>query len=192
MDVVDATKADPRAEREPAGSVPTVTCAEDLRLLSHEELMEVYRQSLAPSSVRALDGHPKGYGIAPIVMAGGRVDRWLRRYSQSETFVWHGKTLESFSDEQGWGWNRFARGPVLAAFPFRTYVGPSKVDRAPTLIFDFDVPKNPWWERFTWDEVREVCPGVFFGISALRILGTFHPVAWFALDTNQQTPLVGV
>jgi hypothetical protein len=168
-----------------------VSCAEDLRRYSHDQLISAYRNCRAPASVKELDGHPAGVGVAPIIFAGGRFERWLRRYSESDRFIWHGKSFESFSDREGWGYNRIGVGPVLTAFPFRTYIGPSKIDAAPTLVLDFDVPKNPWWERPTWDEQREIAPGVFFGTTGLRLAGRYHPLAWFALDTNRQTPLIG-
>ena len=176
------------------GPVPslTVSCAEDLRRLSNEELMDLFQKGSAPGSVRAVEGHPAGVAIAPILLSGGRVERWLRRYSQSDRFVWHGKSFESISDTEGWGWNRLGVGPVLAAFPFRTFLGPSKNDGAPTLVLDFDVERNPWWERLTWDELREVSPGVFMGTSGLRIFGRYRRMLWFAVDTTRQTPLCGV
>lgn len=172
----------------PAG----VARAEDLRSLSNEELTTLYRNSLAPVSVKAVDGNPAGLGVAPIILRGGRFERWLRRYSTSERFIWHGKSFESFSDREGWGWNRLGVGPILGAFPFRTYIGPSRFDGAPCLVLDFNVPKNPWWERLTWDELRECAPGVFFGTTGLRLFGKYRRLAWFAVDTNRQTPLIGI
>jgi hypothetical protein len=84
--------------------------------------MNLYRGGSAPSSVRAVEGHPAGLGIALIIFSGARVDRW------------HGKSFVSISDSQGWGWNRLAVGPVLGAFPFRTCIAPSKNDGAPTRL----------------------------------------------------------
>lgn len=170
----------------------TLSRAEDLRLLSNNELIDLYRKGTAPTSVRVVEGHPAGLGVAPIILSGGRFERWLRRYSQSERFIWHGKSFESISDNEGWGWNRFGVGPVLGAFPFRTFIGPSKSDGAPTLVLDFNVPRNPWWERLTWDELREVIPGVFMGTTGLRLLGRYRVMAWFAVDTTRQTPPSGI
>lgn len=198
MSVLDdptTATSQPTTEQPPAHGatgVPTITCAEDLRLLTKEELDTLYRASLAPSTVKAVEGHPKGLGIAAIILSGGRVERVLRRWTESDRFVWHGKSFESFSDQQGWGWNRMGIGPVLGAFPFRTYVGPSRYDGAPTLVLDFDVPRNPWWERLTWDELREVLPGVYFGTTGLRILGKYRRLAWFCVDTTRPTPMLGV
>jgi hypothetical protein len=171
---------------------PAVTCAEDLRPLSNDQLMALYRTGSAPSSVRAVEGHPAGLGLAMIVLAGGRIDRRLRRYSKNERFVWQGKSFEAISDAEGWGWNRFAVGPVLSALPFRTRITTSRIDGRPSLVLDFDVPRNPRWQRPLWDELREVVPGVFFGTTGLRLFGGYRPIAWFAVDTTRQTPLSGV
>jgi hypothetical protein len=173
-------------------AVSSVVSAEDLRLLSSDELMDLYRRGSAPSSVRALEGHPAGLGIALIILSGGRIDRWLRRRSRSQRFAWHGKSFVSISDSQGWGWNRLAVGPVLGAFPFRTSIAPSRNDGAPALALDFDVPRNPWWERRMWDELREVIPGVLLGTTGLRLFGRYRPLAWFAVDITRQTPPTGV
>jgi hypothetical protein len=176
-------------ERAAASSVAN---AEDLRLLSKDELMNLYRRASAPSSVRAVEGHPAGLGLTPIILSSGRIDRWLRQYSRSQRFPWHGKSFVTLSDSQGWGWNRLAVSPVLGAFPFRTYIGPSKTDGAPTLALDFDVPRNSWLARRIWDELREVIPGVFLGPTGLRLFGRYRPLAWFAVDTTRQTPLSGI
>jgi hypothetical protein len=42
------------------------------------------------------------------------------------------------------------------------------------------------------DELREVIPGVFLGITGVRLFGTYRPLAWFAIDSGRQTPLPGV
>jgi hypothetical protein len=178
---------------EPDGTgVPMVVCAEDLRLLSDDALTDLHRKGAVPSSVRAIEGHPAGLGVAPILFSGGRVDRWLRRYSQSQRFPWHGKSFESISDSEGWGWNRLAVGPLLGVCPFRTYHAPSRIDGALALVLDYDVHRNPWWQRRMWDELREVMPGVFLGIAGARLFGGYRRLAWFALDTTRQTPLRGV
>lgn len=176
--------------RGPGGTAASpVVCSEDLRLLSKDELMDLYRKGSAPSSVRAVEGHPAGLGLASIMLSGGRIDRWVRRYSRSQRFPWHGKSFVAISDSLGWGWNRLAVGPVLDAFPFRTYIAPSRTDGALTLVLNFDVPRNPRWGRLIWDELREVIPGVFLGPTGLRLFGGYRQLAWFAVDTTRQTPL---
>ena len=176
-------------EEHNASAVTTVVCAEDLRGLSGDELMRLYRNGSAPGSVRAVEGHPAGLGIALIVLSGGRIDRRLRRYSRSDRFPWHGKSFQTISDTGGWGWNRLAAGPVLDAFPFRTYLASSRLDGAPALVLDYDVSRNPWWQRKIWDELREVIPGVYLGIFGARLFGGYRQLAWFAVDTTRQNPL---
>ena len=129
---------------------------------------------------------------APLILSGGRIERWVRRCSQSERCLWHGKSFDAISDHEGWGWNRIWVGPALAVCPYRTYIAASKHDGAPALVLDFDVPKNPWFERPVRDELREVIPGVFLGISGFRLFGKYHAGGWFAVDTTRQTPLLGI
>jgi hypothetical protein len=171
---------------------PAVASAEDLRLLSRDELLCLYQNGCAPGSVRAVEGHPAGLGLGLIILSGTRIDRWLRRYSRSQRFPWHGKSFTALSDEEGWGWNRLAVGPLPGVCPFRISVGPSKTDGAPALVLDYNVPRNPWWQRRTWDELREVLPGVFLGIVGLRLRGGYRCLALFAVDTTRQTPLQGI
>jgi hypothetical protein len=189
--IVTTLEEDPGTglEEREASADSTVVWAEDLRRLSSDGLMRLYMGGSAPGSVRAVEGHPVGLGVALIVLSGGRIDRWLRRYSRSQRFPWHGKSFEAISDTEGWGWNRLAIGPVLAAFPFRTYIAPSKIDGGPALAVDYDTPRNPWWQRGVLDELREVIPGVFLGIFGARIFGGYRRLAWFAVDTTRQRPL---
>ena len=166
--------------------------AENLRDLSNEELLALFVASDPPQSVRAVENDPAGVGLGMSILAGGLFDRWLRRYTCSERFIWHGKSFHSNSDLEGWGYNRFGIGPVLGGFPFRVYFGPSLIDERPSLLLDFDVPRNPWVERLTWDELREVSPGIMLGATGLRIGGRYRHLAWFAVDANRQTPVTGV
>lgn len=143
--------------------------ADDLRELSTRELMDLFRKGCAPTSLAALEGDPRGVGIGLHFWSRGRIDRWLRRRTTKERFLWHGKSFRMKSDAEGWGFNRAGRGPLLAVFPFKTSLGPSVIDGEPSVIIDYDVPRNPWWERLTWDELREVAPGVYLGVTTLRL-----------------------
>ena len=169
-----------------------VRCAEDLRKLTHEELVILFGDSPPPSSIRAVEGDPAGVGIGTAFAVNSRFVKWLRRKAESPGFVWHGKSFTAITDHEGWGWNRLGAGPFLGAFPFRTYIGPSKVDGRTSMILDFNVPKNPPGERQTWDELREVLPGVMLGASGLRLWGGYHHLLWFACDANRQTPSQGL
>ncbi len=127
-----------------------------------------------------------------MLFAGGKFERWFRRYSKHPRVIWHGKGFRSFSDQAGWGYNRLGLGPALHAFPFRTFIGPSKLHEGPSLVLDFNVPKNPVGERQTWDELREVAPGLYLGASGLRVFGRYLQLVWFAVDANHQAPLIGI
>lgn len=161
-----------------------------LRALSAAELEERFRAGSRPDTVHGLDGDPAGLGLALAGRDGGWLDRRSRRFAASERFPWNGKSFRSTSHDQGWGFNRLARGPALAVLPFRTSIAASIVDGEPVIRLDFDIARNPRWQRATLDELREVMPGVFLGPTGIRLRGRYLRLAWFAIDTNQTVELV--
>ena len=175
---MDASRADPAESQRP------ITNAIDLRERTTAELMDLFRKGGAPASLALLEGDPCGVGIGLNVWAGGWFDRWLRRRAALPRFAWHGKSFRMKSETEGWGFNRVGRGPLVTVFPFKTGLGPSVIDGGPCVIIDYDVPRNPWWERLTYDELREVGPGVFLGVTTLRLFGRRPVVLWFAVDTT--------
>ncbi len=175
-----AQAIEPVPGRDPLSSLG----AEGLRNLSADELMKLYLKGQAPTSLAPLEGDPRGVGIGLNVWSGGWFDRRLRRRAALPGFTWHGKSFRMKSETEGWGFNRLARGPLVAIFPFKTSLGASILDGEPCVIIDYDVPRNPWWQRLTYDELREVGVGVYLGITTLRLFGRKPVVLWFAVDTN--------
>lgn len=158
--------------------------ADDLRELSPAQLMDLFRNGGAPATLAPLEGDPRGVGIGLHFWSQGLFDRMLRKRTKRPEFLWHGKSFRAKSDTEGWGFNRFGRGAVVGMFPFKTGLGNSVVDGKPCVIIDYNVPRNPWWERLTWDELREVSPGIFLGITTLRLFGRRPVTLWFAVDTT--------
>jgi hypothetical protein len=169
---------------DPAPSQPTIIKATELRDGSPAELMDLFRKGGAPTSLAPLEGDPCGVGIGLNVWSGSWFDRWLRKRAALPRFAWHGKSFRMKSETEGWGFNRVGRGPLVTVFPFKTGLGPSVLDGGPCVIIDYNVPRNPWWERLTYDELREVGPGVFLGITTLRLFGRRPVLLWFAVDTT--------
>lgn len=161
-----------------------------LRDLSHHELLGRYLAGAHPSDVEVLNGDPAGIGLGLAVLAGGRIDRALRRRAARPAFAWHGKSFRSCSAAEGYGFNRFAAGPVVGALAFRTTIAASRLDGRPAIALDFDVARNPRPQRTTLDELREVLPGIFLGPTGVRLGRRYHPLAWFAVDTTRQVELV--
>jgi|tagenome__1003787_1003787.scaffolds.fasta_scaffold20979507_4 hypothetical protein len=168
----------------------TAATPESLRALAHDQLLERYRHASAPTSVDDLDGDPAGVGLGLGVLAGSRLDRWLRRRAARPDFVWHGKSFRSVDAARGYGFNRFGRGPVLGALAFRTEIANSQVDGRPTIALDFDITRNPRPQRAALDELREVFPGIYMGPTGVRFRGRYRVLAWFAIDTTRQVELV--
>ena len=163
----------------------TVTRAADLRLLTHEQLQQVFSAAPEPETLTALDGDPAGLGIRAAIFRGSRLERGLMRYAQNARFIWHGKGFDIDDDgKAGWGYNRFGIGPLLNAFPFEVRIGRSLLDGRRAVLLNFDVARNPFWERHTWDELREVIPGVYMGPTGQRFGKRVKTLAWFAVDTT--------
>jgi hypothetical protein len=148
--------------------------------------MRLFHDGGAPASLAAVEGDPRGVGIGLHFWPGGRLDRWIRKRAALPRFLWHGKSFRMKSPTEGWGFNRAGRGPLVAVFPFKTSIGLSALDGKPAVLIDYDVPRNPWWERLTWDELREVSPGIFLGVTTLRLFGKKRVTLWFAVDTTTQ------
>ena len=130
-------------------------------------------------------------GLGLGVLAGGRLDRWLRRRAARPDFLWQGKSFRSVDAAGGYGFNRFGRGPVLGALAFRTAIADSRIDGRPTIALDFDIARNPWPQRAALDELREVFPGVYMGPAGVRLRSRYRILAWFAVDTTRQVGTTG-
>lgn len=135
--------------------------------------------------MRILDWGPRGVGVSLNLFTKSRFHHWLKRYAEKSTFPWHGKSFRLESDTECCSWNRKAIGPILTIFFFQTRLGDSVVDGKPSVIIDYNVKRNPWYERLCWDELREVDPSVFLGFTALRLFGRYPIVLWFAVDISQ-------
>ena len=166
-------------------STESVDTAARLRSLSTDQLLDRFKEGTAPDTLRVLDGDQRGLGLTLTVFTKTRFHSWLGRYAATPGFLWNGKSFRSKSDTEGWGWNRFAKGPILTIFPFKTLLGASIIDGNTSVIIDYNVKRNPWWERRSWDELREVDPGVFLGFTAIRMFGRYPKVVWFAVDTTR-------
>lgn len=115
---------------------------------------------------------------------------------------WTGKVMDPATSS---GVNRFvpsARIPLKAvfpayspepgvpgrihAFPFRTWVGPGKLD--PDLeVFkiDYDFEANPpYLIRQILDELVQIAPGRYLGKVLFRVNGRYHPIGFFALRSS--------
>jgi hypothetical protein len=154
---------------------------------SHDELDALYRTAKVSTSMHAADGALIGRmlavkGLPPMIGAP------LRRWAESSSFVWEGKSFEASSDTQGMGFNRVNGASVLGRqnlFPFATSFGPSAIDGKPTLILDYDLAVNPGYIRHVHDEVREVSPGLFLGPAMWKSGPKKIMILWFALDATR-------
>jgi hypothetical protein len=158
-----------------------------LALRSYDALEALYRAAEPPRSMRAVDGVPKGRMLAIRYVEGAPVGRLVRALAASPRFLWDGKTFAARSDQEGSGINRIRIPGALGRqdlFPFETLFGASALDGEPTLILDYDLPRNPPWIRKVHDEIREVAPGLFLGPAMWKTAAGPKPLLWFALDTR--------
>lgn len=137
----------------------------------------------ATANLAAVEGDLIGIPIRLQAMRrGSMLDRIVRRWVTSPRFPWEGKSFRAESADRGVGFNRGRTGPILTALPFKTYFAPSMIDQGHSLILDYDVPRNPWWQRPIFDELREISPGLFLCFSAYRVLGRKPILVWFGLE----------
>jgi hypothetical protein len=166
-----------------------VTSVDDLRRLTNAQRARVFRDGVAPDGVRPVEGTPACYGIGADALA--RIPGVERLLLAALDRYWHGKTFVSLDERRGWGYNRATKGALLHILPFKTDVRASQLDGKPCFALDYDVPRNPRFQRTCLDELREVAPGLFFGTGCFRILGKYRILGWWAFDTNDQTPMIG-
>ncbi len=156
----------------------------ELDVLPVAQLEALYRDCPAPSSMRPLDGHPAGRGMALI----GFRTRWLaaimRLLARSRRFVWRGKSFVSINDKTGRGDNRLLIGKLIRALPFATRIAPSIIDDRDCIAIDYNYPgnSNPGIQRRMYDELREIAPGLYFGPVTQRWFGKRRIICWFAVQ----------
>ncbi len=159
--------------------------------MSFTDLEALYRSGSVPASFHALDGELKGRVLALRGMFGTWAAPLLRRVAASRVFVWHGKNLSADGVRKGTGINRI-RIPALLGrqhlFPFSTRLGTSLIDRARTIVLDYDRRENPPYIRRIHDELREVSPGVFLGPAMWKTKRGALTLVWFALETGSSVP----
>jgi hypothetical protein len=167
-----------RADRRPNGhgAGAFVRTLDDLALLSHHELRDLFASSSVPSSLSALDGDLRGRMLAPAGLRQGRLFRALARVARSPRFPWLGKTFASEGESEGRGKNRLRLLGTHRIAPFTTRFGTSAVDGKPCVVLRYrGLPIH--------DELREVGPGLFFGPACLkRAFGKPVVAVWFAVD----------
>lgn len=156
-----------------------------------DELRTIYYSAPEPTSIEGLHGDPHGRGLAlniNILSTGplSFIGRYVARKSAEPDFVWAGKSFRPKGPLTGTGFNRLRLWGIQDAFPFKVGIGKSLYDGRKTITLDFDVPENPRWEKPTWDELREVSPGIFMGPTSVRWPGRVILMAWFGLDCNNQ------
>ncbi len=160
---------------------------------SHEELEQIFRAAPAPESIQQLHGDPFCLGLqvgsalnflrhGPLGFIGRRVEQ----QAIEPGFVWNGKSFHAYTGTEGRGINRLRLWGLQAGFPFKVGIAPSVIDNRPCIALNFDIEENPWWEKPTYDELREVSPGIYMGPSTYKTDSGVRILAWFGADTNRQ------
>jgi hypothetical protein len=162
---------------------------------AHDTLNRIFRLGVPPNP--ALDGPTSGILVTPIIPRPG--DLGLRALA-SAWMPWTGKRFDAASAT---GDNLLlpSARPVArvlfpsyrleplqdggyAAFRFRTYVDPGRVDPdRETLKIDYDSPENPrLLIRDILDELVQVVPGAYLGKVLLRRKEAWRLLGYFALQ----------
>jgi hypothetical protein len=189
MDVQARTVNEAAARaRRPATAAPTL---EALAEMDNDALARLYDGGTVPTSLGALDGHPRGRMLAVRRLDAGIARTALRRFAGASAFPWGGKSFSAKSGVAGAGVNRVHLGGRHELFPFETRIGPSVLDGRSTVVLDYDLGDNPGFIRKIHDEIREVAPGLFLGPAMWKTGSKPVLILWFALDMNHQDRAVG-
>lgn len=151
---------------------------------SLDALVGAHPDALRDMYLAGRPADPAELGDAPAgrVLALDRLDtmflavRPAIRSMKSALFPWKGKTFDHGGNS---GQNRIFGRTTLR---FRTEVGPSVLDGAPTLILHYD--RAPWPIRGLRDELRMVAPGVAIGPVFSNEGASGRPVFWFGLEAS--------
>jgi hypothetical protein len=146
--------------------------------------------ALPPQTMKELVGMPAAdlYALFSAAPAGavpsgsvpGRTiknpgSRWTGANSRATRLVWQGKYFRA----DGTMVNRlFGFG---RAIPADVYLGASRLDGRPALVFDYS--RSKLWPTVR-DEVREVAPGLYLGIM-YRDGAQLNPPMFFTLDARR-------
>jgi hypothetical protein len=164
---------------------------DDLAARTCAELEALYRAGRCPSTIGEIAGRPRGRMLAVRGLDRGPAFSLLRRLAAAVAFPWGGKTLDG-RGERGQGINRVHLGGRHSLFPFLLARGDSRIDGAPCVVLDYDLPDNPAVIRRIHDEVREIEPGLLLGPAMWKRDGDAPAlVLWFALDLREQARPIG-
>ena len=159
---------------------------DELKRRSCAELESMYRDMPAASSIKSLDGKPRGEVLAVNKLDFNPVDNLLQIFASTPVFPWLGKGFSADSDKSGKGNNRLnLLGYKPEWFDFHTRIEPSVVDGQNSVLLDYDLESNPLPIRHIRDELREATPGIWFGPAMARVGDNHYTVLWFAVDLNR-------
>ena len=150
-----------------AAAEPCVLGPEDLLRASQSELEELYRRS---------EWSPVPLGFSPGRVIPSPGSRNTVRRSRLVGAVWKGKVIRPDG-------TMINRGPLgLEAVTARVYVGESWLDGRPSLVMDYCGTSRLFPD--VRDELREVAPGLYLGLTHRRDCPGPRLVTFFALDAR--------
>ncbi len=155
---------------------------DSLSQMRFDELEELYRASPTPPDLAILGTAPNGRMLAIRGLDAGPLASVVRAVARRN--IWVGKKFSTDPDGQnGRGTNRMRLGREV--FGFAARIGKSLLDGRDTVVFDYDLPENSAVARMSYNELREVSPGVFMGpVMPKTRKGTRTKMLWFALETE--------
>jgi len=151
---------------------------ENLQARSFEELHAYFGAGTAPS-LEEMTGDTRGVFLAWNPQACWLMKTWVRWMFRS----WLGKRFFAApaADASSHGINLFSDDPATR-YAFRTYLGPARIDRAPCLKLDYNIPGSL---RGLVDDVRRVADGLVLGQINYRFFWQHDP-AFYLYFTLQR------
>jgi hypothetical protein len=168
-------------------TTPVVLTLDELAALRCHDLAAVFREGLVPDRFSALNGRPRGRVLAVPRLDRSPLRQVVRLIAGSRVFPWEGKNFASTGKKTGIGRNRvnlFLRD--VEWFPFKVKLESSQLDGKPCVRLDYGQPGNPWPVSRIRDELREVSPGLYLGVTLWQVRSDAVELLWFAIDARIQ------
>jgi hypothetical protein len=136
---------------------------QELRRMSHSELVKIFRK-LAPPSLEEMDGEY----LATALDQSGRLQNLLASFLVNLPGLWLGKAFHPISSTEGKGYNFFLTGNgIRRTLPMGTSVGPSDVTPGPSYHVDYSRFHSGFILGSGRDEIRRVAEGLYLGVGRM-------------------------
>ena len=140
-----------------------------LKQMRFAELDRLYRQLSPPDTLNVLNGRKKGALLAIAGLHRTPAGLLINAFGKTPFFPWVGKSFSARSLIKGSGINRINLTLTRQEwFAFQSGFRSSIVDGRPCISLNYRLKSNHWLVRQLTDELREIEPGLYLGVTFLH------------------------